>query len=91
MHGKPACVLSPWIDRKISVMIMNLPAPARALAALVPLHEDNRRDRRNSGHYKSKWLQLIPQPSQNEYVADAYSDRGQNNNEERSVHDEFAR
>jgi len=36
MHGKPARVLSPWIDRKISLITMSLAAPPRGFAALAP-------------------------------------------------------
>jgi hypothetical protein len=57
MQGRPARVPSPWIERKISVIVMMfLSAPGRDLPALAPLNENHRRDHHNRSTYKTKWF-----------------------------------
>ena len=86
MHGRPAWVLSPCMDRKISDTCITLLAFARGFAALVTLNENYRRDCHNAGHHESKRLQLIPKPSQNENVTERYRDCRHYNDEEGTVH-----
>jgi hypothetical protein len=70
---------------------MILSAFASAFTALVPLYQDDRRDRHDSRHHKSKWLQMVAEPSQNKNVAEPYGDGRHNDDEEGSVHDNLAR
>jgi hypothetical protein len=87
MQGRPARVPSPWIDRKISVIVMMpLTAPARSLSALAPLNQNHRRDNHNRRTHKTKWLQRKSKPMKHKNVAQPYGHRRQNDDEERAVH-----
>jgi hypothetical protein len=65
MQGRPARVLSPWIDRNISVITISLAVPARRFAALVPVNQNHRGNSDEAGHNEAKRLNLVPQPPQN--------------------------
>jgi hypothetical protein len=86
MHGSPACVLSPWIDRKISVITISLTAPARRLSALVTLDENYRGNGHQSGHHKSKRFQFVAQPTKDEEVPECDSNPGDDHDEEGAIH-----
>src|ERR1700693_360968 len=87
MQGRPARVPSPWIDRKISVIVMTLlMAPRRDFSALAPLNKNDGRDNHDRRRYKTKWLQLIPKPTKHEDIAEPHGNGRQNDDEERAVH-----
>jgi hypothetical protein len=82
MHGRPARVPSPWIDRKISVIVnMPLTASARSFAAPAPLNQKDRSNNHNRRANKTEWLQGKPEPMKHEEVAQPHGD-GRNNHDE---------
>src|SRR5579863_9024035 len=87
MQGRPARVPSPWIERKISAIVMTpLLAPTRGFPALAPLNKNHRRDHRDRRRRKTKWLQRIPQPMKHVDVTQPHGNRRQNDDEESTVH-----
>src|ERR1700686_3221579 len=83
MQGRPARVPSPWIERKISaIVMMPLVAPARGFSIFAPLDKKHRRGNHNRRHHKTKWLQHEPQIMEHEEVAQAHGDGRQNDDEE---------
>src|ERR1700693_6382484 len=87
MQGRPARVPSPWIDRKISVIVMTLlMAPMRAFSALASLNKNDRRDNHDRRRYKTRWLQHIPKLTKHEDIAQPHGNGRQKDDEERAVH-----
>ena len=58
-----------------------LPGLASSLAALISVHQDHSGNSHQSGCDKTKWLNLVPEPVENEYVAKPHGYRRQNDNE----------
>src|SRR5579864_5044747 len=87
MQGRPARVPSPWIDRKISVIVMTLlMAPRRGFSTLSPLNKNDRRDNHDRRPEEAKWFQLISKPTKHQDVAQPHGNGRQNDDEERAVH-----
>src|ERR1700682_6369110 len=87
MQGRPARVPAPWIERKISAMVMMpLAAPGRGFSTLAPLDKNHRRDNYNRRHHKPKWLDCIPKPMKHEDVAQSHGNGRQNDDEKGTVH-----
>ena len=63
-----------------------LAAPARRFAALMPLNKNNRGHGPETSHHESKWLERKAEPPKHEEVAERHGDRGNNNDQERSIH-----
>jgi hypothetical protein len=66
----------------------DLPGLASSFAALISMHQDYRGNSHHAGCDKAKWLNLVPQPTENKYIAKPNSYRRQNDNEKRTVHSE---
>ena len=65
-----------------------LAAPARRFAALVPLNKNNCANCPETGHHKAKWFKRKAEPPKHEKVTERNGDRGDKNDEERTVHND---
>ena len=52
----------------------------------MPLNKNNRGHGAETSHHKSKWLERKAKPPKHEEVAERHSDRGNNDDQERSIH-----
>src|SRR6202035_1201898 len=83
IQGRPARVPSPWIERKISVIVMiALTISVLGFSALASLNQDHCRDNHNRRPHKTKWLQRKSKPMKHEEVSKPHSNGRQNDDEE---------
>jgi hypothetical protein len=87
MQGRPARVLSPWIDRNISEITMSLSGPARGFfLALMAIYNNDREYGHQAGRDKAKGLESVPEPVKHEDVAECHGNRRQYDDEKATIH-----
>jgi hypothetical protein len=67
----------------------DLPGLATSFAALISMHQNHRGNNHYAGRYKTKWLNLVPEPPENKNIAKRNSYRRQDDDEKRTVHSEY--
>ena len=63
-----------------------LPGLASILAALISMHQNHRGNNHHASCHKTKWIEFVPEPPENENIPKPYGYRGQNDNEKGTIH-----